>query len=123
MWGRSRRLVLPLAGRVREVLGAVAGFGGEERTAYEELRGEAAAGVCEFADFESFIEGVTCTLDGGDPRVEVGFEGSEVVMLPVGVGGAAEAARGHEMDVHVDEAGQDGLTRGFDGVGIEGFGI
>ena len=111
-----------VSGKPRMNFGAVTAGRCEERADEEEFGSEFLAAVGEAADGEDGIERVACALHSGDAGVEIGSEFTAhhfggVVFAPV----FEETAGRAEMDMGINQAGEDCFAGSFHEVGIHGF--
>ena len=126
--GRAHQLrlhgVLDGGRQVLDELGAVAALGGEHGSADEKLRAELGAIGDGFAQLERSVQAIAHAARRGDAAIEQGGGGArhglfDVVILRVG----GDAAGSREMDVRIDQAGQQRLARAFHHLGFQLFGI
>ena len=126
--GRAHQLrlhgVLDGGRKVLDELGAVAALGGEHGSADEKLRAEPGAIGDRFAQLEGSVQAIAHAARRGDAAIEQGGGGArhvlfEVVILTV----RRDAAGSRQMNMGIDQAGQQSLARALHHLRLELIGI
>ena len=105
-------------------LGAVSALGGEHGSADEKLRAELGAVGDGFPQLEGSVQAVAYAARRGDSAIEQGGGGARHGLFDIVILGiCGDAAGSREMDVRIDQAGQQRLARALHHLGFQLFGV